>query len=210
MARNKPKQLPRSWYDRRFLGGGLVGLVLAAGSIALYQCSPSSSLPVLPSNPASQPGSQMTSTQPAKEVPEPQIPVVYERNDLSAMRAVTMQIRDRTFSVWVAETDLQRQYSLMQVLRAELTDNQGMLFVFDQDQASGFWMKDTLIPLDIAFIRSDGMVVDIQQMAPQSLAIHDPAMPYRFALEVNEGVFRQIGLGPSQQINIPADALNQP
>lgn len=124
------------------------------------------------------------------------------------MRTAQLKIANQTFNVWIASTPQQQELGLMNVQPSELADNQGMIFVFPQDQTDGFWMKDTLIPLDIAFIRSDGTVVDIEQMAPESLDIHEPSVPYRFALEVNAGDLAQAGLKKGQTVQIPASVLN--
>lgn len=75
-----------------------------------------------------------------------------------------------------------------------------MLFVFQQDQGGAFWMKNTLIPLSIAFIAADGSIVDIQDMQPLSEDLHRPSRPYRYALEVNQGFFRDNGLGPDSRV----------
>lgn len=74
--------------------------------------------------------------------------------------------------------------------REALAADAGMIFVWDRDIREGFWMKDTLIPLSIAFIASDGVIIDIQDMEPQTLTVHYPSGPYRYALEVNKGYFQ--------------------
>ena len=73
--------------------------------------------------------------------------------------------------------------------RESMPEQAGMLFVFPTDQQGAFWMKDTLIPLSIAFISADGRILEIQDMQPLSEELHIPASPYRYALEVNQGFF---------------------
>jgi uncharacterized protein len=124
------------------------------------------------------------------------------------MRTVQLNVNGHIFIVWIAQTLTEEEYGLMWVQPSEMTNNQGMLFVFSQDQTDGFWMKNTLIPLDIAFIRSDGIVVDIQSMTPLSLAQHQPSVPYRNALEVNSGALAAAGLKPGMKIHIPNSVLN--
>ena len=78
------------------------------------------------------------------------------------MRTAQLKIANQTFNVWIASTPQQQELGLMNVQPSELADNQGMIFVFPQDQTDGFWMKDTLIPLDIAFIRQPLGVLALQ------------------------------------------------
>ncbi len=73
--------------------------------------------------------------------------------------------------------------------RGSLCYDCGMLFVFETNVNSGFWMKDTSIPLSIAFISENGTIIDIQRMEPYSLESHSPGESYRYALEVNQGFF---------------------
>jgi uncharacterized membrane protein (UPF0127 family) len=95
---------------------------------------------------------------------------------------------ERVFlEVELANTERKRQMGLMG--RTELGENRGMLFVFDQEQPLSFWMKDTLIPLSIAYIDEGGTIVDIQDMQPLDETSHPSAAPAKYALEVNQGFF---------------------
>ncbi len=89
------------------------------------------------------------------------------------------------------------------MFRESLPEDRGMLFVFPQDTTGGFWMKDTSIALSIAFIADDGTILDIQEMEPLSTEVHQPAGPYRFGLEVNQGWFQRHGFGPGDGVEIP-------
>jgi len=98
--------------------------------------------------------------------------------------------------VETAQTDTERQRGLM--FRENLPPDQGMLFVFPAAQIQSFWMRNTFIPLDIAFISSEGAIVDIQQMKPVDESIlYTSRAPALYALEVNAGWFaaHQIDLG---------------
>jgi len=81
--------------------------------------------------------------------------------------------------------------------------NDGMLFVFEQPGQQCFWMKNTLLPLSIAFLADDGTVVNIADMQPQSLDGHCSAKPVRYALEMNQGWFAKRGIGPGFRISGP-------
>jgi uncharacterized membrane protein (UPF0127 family) len=92
----------------------------------------------------------------------------------------------------VAGTDEQRQMGLM--LRKEMAQHEGMLFVFDEPAIHCFWMKNTLLPLSIAFLADDGTIVNIADMPPQTTDSHCPVKPVRYALEMNQGWFAKRGL----------------
>jgi uncharacterized protein len=80
--------------------------------------------------------------------------------------------------------------------RTSMGPNEGMLFAYDQPDRRCFWMRNTLIPLSIAFIADDGAIVNIAEMAPKSDQTHCSAKPVRFALEMNKGWFDKRGIKP--------------
>ncbi|HEY8491123.1 MAG TPA: DUF192 domain-containing protein [Dehalococcoidia bacterium] len=86
--------------------------------------------------------------------------------------------------------------------RRELPEDRGMLFVTG-DRGSGFWMKDTLIPLAIAFIDRSGTIVDVQEMAPETTEIHRPDGPAYYALEANGGWFQRHGVREGDAVRFP-------
>jgi uncharacterized protein len=98
----------------------------------------------------------------------------------------------------VAQTPGQRQIGLMN--RPAMGANEGMLFVFEQPGQQCFWMKNTLLPLSIAFLRDDGTVVNIEDMKPQSLDSHCSAKEVRYALEMNVGWFAKRGIKTGARI----------
>jgi uncharacterized membrane protein (UPF0127 family) len=104
-----------------------------------------------------------------------------------------------TFNVEVARTPKQRQRGVMG--RTRLDDDAGMLFVLEQNAQHCFWMKDTLIPLSIAFLADDGTIVDIQDMQPQTLDFHCPRGPVRYTLEVPQGGFRSKGIQRGMRVS---------
>jgi uncharacterized protein len=89
----------------------------------------------------------------------------------------------------VAARDQDRQQGLM--FREKMGSNEGMLFVFEQPQKVCMWMKNTLLPLSVAFLDEKGRIINIEDMKPQTLESHCAAKPARYALEMNEGWFRQ-------------------
>jgi uncharacterized protein len=92
----------------------------------------------------------------------------------------------------VAQEPSERAMGLM--LRPTMPANHGMLFVFDRADIHCFWMRNTLLPLTIAWITDDGRIVDFADMQPQSDQSHCPKAPARFALEMNKGWFAAKGI----------------
>jgi uncharacterized membrane protein (UPF0127 family) len=103
--------------------------------------------------------------------------------------------------VEIADTAAEWQTGLME--RTALAQDAGMLFVYDQEQLLSFWMKDTLIPLSIAFIDSQGRIVDIQDMQPLDETSHQSAAPAQYALEVNQGFFGERGIMVGDTVELP-------
>ncbi len=92
----------------------------------------------------------------------------------------------------VAATPEQRSTGLMH--RTSMPQHEGMLFVFDTPTQQCFWMKNTLLPLSIAFVADDGTIVNIDEMKPQTLDSHCSEKPVRYVLEMNQGWFAKKGI----------------
>ena len=90
-----------------------------------------------------------------------------------------------------ASTD-QRMTGLMH--RKEMPQHEGMLFVFEVPSQQCFWMKNTLLPLSVAFVGDDGTIVNIDEMQPQTLDSHCSTKPVRYVLEMNKGWFAKRGI----------------
>lgn len=102
----------------------------------------------------------------------------------------------------IASTEAARSQGLMH--RTSLPSNRGMLFVFEQANGSCFWMKNTPLPLSIAFISEQGVILNIENMRPNTTESHCPIAPMRYALEVNQGWFKEKGIGPGTRVkNLP-------
>ena len=98
----------------------------------------------------------------------------------------------------VAESPDQRSIGLMH--RDSMPSNDGMLFVFEQAAVQCFWMKNTRLPLSIAFLSDDGEVINIEAMAPQTLNSHCSKKPVRLALEMNAGWFDKRGIKAGSKV----------
>ena len=101
----------------------------------------------------------------------------------------------------VAATNDQRMTGLMH--RKEMPQHEGMLFVFDVPSQQCFWMKNTLLPLAVAFVDDDGTIVNIDEMKPQTLDSHCSAKPVRYVLEMNTGWFSKKGIKPGTRLAGP-------
>ena len=105
-----------------------------------------------------------------------------------------------TIKVEVAETSEERSKGLMD--REEVPDGTGMLFVFEREAMRTFWMQDTLVSLDIAFLDANMIIIDIQEMESGSSTIYDSAGPAKFALEVRKGWFTEHNIAVGVQAEI--------
>ncbi len=102
---------------------------------------------------------------------------------------------DVMFTVELAETSAEKTKGLM--YRAELPENQGMLFVFEKDAPRTFWMKNTLIPLDMIFINSEWKVVEVKanvQPCREDPCPSYPSEPAMYVLEINGGMAEKSGI----------------
>jgi uncharacterized protein len=143
-------------------------------------------------------GQDPTSTEeaarPSTSEPEESGPVV---------RIETAEGGEVVVPVEIADSPEERQVGLMN--RESLPEDAGMIFLFDQDEDGGFWMKDTLIPLSIAFADADGTIVSILDMEPceaDPCEIYEPGVSYRSALEVNQGAFSRWGVQEGDRLTL--------
>ncbi|HTS20598.1 MAG TPA: DUF192 domain-containing protein [Casimicrobiaceae bacterium] len=104
----------------------------------------------------------------------------------------------------VATTEATRETGLMN--RFSLAPDHGMLFVFKEPQLLGFWMKNTYVPLSIAFIASDGTIVNIDDMAPRTEITHPSRGLALYALEMKKGWFAQRGITAGARVDGLANA----
>lgn len=101
----------------------------------------------------------------------------------------------------IARTPQQRETGLM--YRKSLADGKGMLFVFDSNQQLTFWMKNTLIPLSVAYISADGVIEEIHAMQPKDLQPIYSRTACRYALETPQGWFSRAGVKTGDRLGIP-------
>jgi uncharacterized membrane protein (UPF0127 family) len=111
-------------------------------------------------------------------------------------------------SVEIAETEEERRQGFM--FREKLEDGKGMIFLFEKDQIMSFWMKNTLVPLSIAFILSDGRIAEIRDMEPRSLASVNSERSCRYALEAPQGWFSRAGIGVGDRLSVEGLSIENP
>ncbi len=136
--------------------------------------------------------------------------------ELDKLGAVRLSIKQQAFELWIADDVSEQTQGLMFVTAermAPLPDGteRGMIFAFDHEQVLNFWMKNTIIPLDIAYLNSNGVVVGTYTMAPldERPGQYPSGSPAQYAIEVNAGVWSRIGLRPGDAIDIPSPVLRR-
>ncbi len=115
---------------------------------------------------------------------------------------LALTVKGKTIKVEIVRTEKEKERGLM--FREQMGKDEGMLFVYEGEEMLTFWMKNTRLPLSIAFIDKGGRIVDIQDMEPFSLKTHTSARPARYALEMNRGWFAREGIKVGDMIKIPS------
>ncbi len=103
-----------------------------------------------------------------------------------------LRVGENSIRAEVANTPETRRRGLM--FRTRLPASSGMIFIFPKEQRISMWMKNTFIPLSVAFIDSSGRITNIEQMQPGSKQTHSSTSPAKFALEMNQGWFKERGI----------------
>jgi uncharacterized membrane protein (UPF0127 family) len=115
--------------------------------------------------------------------------VSHAEGTAQSLPPITLNAGFHNISAEVAQTPEERATGLM--YRESMPPNHGMLFVFERPGQQCFWMKNTLLPLDVAFVADDGSIVNIERMKPSTLDAHCSTKPVRFVLEMNDGWFEK-------------------
>jgi hypothetical protein len=163
----------------------------AACGALLLACSSSATTP-------GDSGSQAAAGSPPADL-EPSEPYEVVTVTLVAPDGTAIPLR-----VFDANTPDLRRFGLME--RTELPPRAGMVFRYSEDSDGGYWMRNTLIPLSIAYFDAEGVVHTVLDMEPcdaDPCPSYPPDAPYRGALEVNQGFFAELGLEPSWRVELP-------
>lgn len=116
---------------------------------------------------------------------------------------IQLEVNQNVYTLEYAKTFEQRARGLMH--RGSLCEHCGMLFQFEQPRTAGFWMKNTLIPLDIAFVRADGIITDIKSMQPCDENTTKSSQSVLYAWEMNPGWFKKNGIKVGDTVVIPVN-----
>lgn len=117
------------------------------------------------------------------------------------LKKIELTINGNRIIAEVAGTERERAIGLMN--RKSLKEDHGMLFVYDHDEKLSFWMKNTSIPLSIAFISKEGTIRELADMTPFSVKTIDSRHSVRYALEVNQGTFGKLGIQVGDKVELP-------
>jgi uncharacterized membrane protein (UPF0127 family) len=111
---------------------------------------------------------------------------------------IVLSVNDQPVSVEIANTEASRTRGLAH--RHKLDEDSGMLFIFPYPARYEMWMKETYIPLSVAFIDDQGVIINIEKMLPNTLVRHTAVRPAKYALEVNRGWFDAHSVKPGLQV----------
>ncbi len=115
---------------------------------------------------------------------------------------VSVVLGNKTVKLWVAASPRTRERGLMYIRK--MPDNCGMLFVFPHNGPQTFWMKHTLIPLDLIFLNQQGVIVRHDFMPPDhGKKLYPSGQPIRYAIELNAGAFQKLHLHDSMHVTLP-------
>jgi uncharacterized protein len=124
-------------------------------------------------------------------------------------RTAEIRIGKHPLRVEVVDSDPARQKGLM--FREKLGKNDGMLFIFDEPGYHAMWMRNTLIPLSVAFVDKDGVILNIADMQPKTEDTHMSAGPAIYAIETNKGWFAEKKLKPGDKVSgLPVKRKSEP
>jgi len=112
---------------------------------------------------------------------------------------MTLSLNGHKLTAEVAYTDPTRMEGLMH--RRMLPENRGMLFVFPETALHAMWMMNTYVPLSVAFLDGKGVIINIEDMEPQTQDTHPAARPAKYALEMNKGWFAKRGIKPGARLD---------
>jgi len=116
----------------------------------------------------------------------------------SALRVISLNVGKHPIRVEVVQKDEDRTKGLM--IREKLGKNDGMLFIFPDPGYHSMWMMNTLIPLSVAFLDRDGVILNVEDMEPKTTDSHMAAGPAVYAIETNKGWFAERKLKPGDKV----------
>ena len=125
---------------------------------------------------------------------------------ISNKKTYEVKINEKTSHAEVAFTQKGRTIGLM--FRDKLDNDHGMLFIYPQEKSLSFWMKNTKIPLSIAFINSEEIITQIDSMTPYSLRSHTSKENVKYALEMEQGWFKKNGIRVGSKVGLSPEIMS--
>jgi len=137
-----------------------------------------------------------------------------EPHKLDSLGTVELKVKDLSVHAWIVDENDERLKGLMFVTADQMEPlpdgrERGMLFVFQHDERTGFWMKNTVIDLDIAYLTADGTVVETFTMKALLERPYVPKSAYRFALELRSGTLARYWVQAGDRLVLPESVLKR-
>jgi hypothetical protein len=128
---------------------------------------------------------------------------IHRQYQLSTLERVTIKAGKHSLKVWVMDTESKRMEGMMFLSDREVKEDEGMLFVFAAPEPLGFWMKNTYIPLDIAYMDARGRILNVAAMRPLDETSVRSQGAAKYALEMKQGAFKRLGIRAGMRVEIP-------
>lgn len=130
-------------------------------------------------------------------------PSVQRKHPLSEMKRVELKVGKKKVMAYVADDESKTREGLMFIMDDELGADEGMIFIFPDQSIRSFWMKNTLIPLDVAFLDESGRILNVITMQPlDEQTVNRSAGPAKYALEMKAGWFERNAVKPGARVDL--------
>jgi uncharacterized membrane protein (UPF0127 family) len=116
----------------------------------------------------------------------------------TALKTAQLRVGSHALRVEVAASEPERQKGLM--FREKMGKNDGMLFIFDEPGYHAMWMQNTYLPLSVAFVDRDGVILNVEDMEPRTTDAHAAQGPALYAIEMNKGWFAEKKIKPGDKV----------
>jgi uncharacterized membrane protein (UPF0127 family) len=124
-------------------------------------------------------------------------------HQLRTLERVNLFVGSQRIRTWIMDSESKRQEGMMFLTDKEVKNDDGMLFVFAQEQPLSFWMENTVLPLDLIFLDSQGRVINIRQGKPFDRSMLPSSRPAKYVLELRQGMAAKYGIKPGFRFAIP-------
>lgn len=190
----------------------------AGALVFLGACGSTQAVPevakVTPSAPVAQEPADPTPSPTTVQQSQPPKPVngTHRNNprrmfQLDELQLVKIKIGTHEFNCWVMDTEAKRAEGMMFLKNEDFKDNDSMIFVFKQPQELGFWMQNTLVDLDIAYVNERKTIIRAVTMKALDETSVPSKGPAKYAIEFRGGLFNRIGIRAGQKVEIPATVV---